>query len=186
MSLKCAYHPEIEASDKCEKCGKVICLECKMVYHETIHHGTGDNSYAYSRRYELCPPCFYDRKIKKYGTTNMIGGIIGIIMISIFVGVSQTMMNPADMPSSFRFVGTLFLIIPILAIVGIVIGVFIYGPIKLKDFKSKREEFWNGIKQVTSVQKEGAAPNFCIECGNKIDPDASICSYCGTPTKQKV
>jgi hypothetical protein len=76
------------------------------------------------------------------------------------------------MPSSFRFVETLFLIIPILAVIGIIIGVFIYGPIKLKDFKSKREEFWKSIKQEPIVQKEGLAPNFCTECGNMIDPDA--------------
>ncbi|MFX1502350.1 MAG: zinc-ribbon domain-containing protein [Promethearchaeota archaeon] len=185
MSLKCVYHPDREASDKCEKCGKVICLECKMVYHETIHHGTGDNSYAYSRQFDLCPPCFYDRKIKKYGTTNMIGGIIGIIFIIIFIGVSQTMMNSPDMPSSFRFVKILLLIIPILMLIGIIIGVFIYGPIKVKDFKSKRGEFWDSIKPMASIQKEEVTPKFCIECGNRIDPDASICSYCGSTIKKK-
>ncbi|MFX0040878.1 MAG: zinc-ribbon domain-containing protein [Promethearchaeota archaeon] len=26
---------------------------------------------------------------------------------------------------------------------------------------------------------------FCIECGNKVDPDASICSYCGATAKKR-
>lgn len=179
MSLKCAYHPEIDASDKCEKCGKVICLECKMVYHETIHSGTGDSSYAYSKRYELCPPCFYDRKIKVHGYQNMIGGTIGIIIIISFIVFTQYLSIGTD------FFSMLFMLIPILAIVCIIISVFIYGPIKLTKFKSKKEEFLNSIQPIASIQKEEAVTNICIECGNRIDPGASICSYCGASTKNR-
>ena len=58
--LNCYYHPGRQASTKCEKCGKVICLECKTVYHETRSTGTGDSRSSYSVRREFCPVCFYD------------------------------------------------------------------------------------------------------------------------------
>ena len=60
MSLKCAYHPEREANTKCEKCGKLICLECKQAF--TTTHGTEDT--RYSVRHEYCQACYYDYKIK--------------------------------------------------------------------------------------------------------------------------
>jgi len=185
MSLKCAYHPGREASEKCEKCGKLICLECKMVYHLTYRSGPGDNSYTYSRRFELCPLCYYDRKINIYGKqAKTVGGatIIGLIILFL---VSLIIFDFGSIiPSIMLIFDIIFLIIPILMILITLYMIFIYGPKKTEDFKSKREEFLNSIKQIVSNQNDTAVGKFCIECGKKIDPDAYICSYCGATAKK--
>ncbi|MFX0022455.1 MAG: B-box zinc finger protein [Candidatus Hermodarchaeota archaeon] len=184
MGLKCAYHPEREASEKCEKCGKLICLECKMVYHLTYQSRTEDNSYAYSRRIELCPLCYYERKINVYGKQGKkvaVGTILGSIMLFV---VSLIMIDfRPGMPSIMLILDIIFLIIPFL-IIGITLYmILIYGPKKSEEFKSKREEFLTSINKIVSNQKKEALGKFCFECGKKIDPNAIICSYCGATAR---
>jgi hypothetical protein len=180
MSLKCVYHPEREASEKCEKCGKLICLECKMAYHLTYHSGTGDNSYSYSRRIELCPLCYYERKITLFGKqSKKIGAGTIIASIMLFV-VSLIMFDfRPGMPSIMLTMDIIFLLIPIIIIAITLYMIFIYSPKKVGEFKIKREDFVNSIKKNLSIQKDKTLGRFCIECGKKIDLDASICSYCG-------
>ncbi|MHA1167878.1 MAG: hypothetical protein ACTSP4_10820 [Candidatus Hodarchaeales archaeon] len=55
-SARCFYHPDREAVEKCEKCGRLICLEDKMVYRTV---GTMDSD---GRRYILCPICYNERQ----------------------------------------------------------------------------------------------------------------------------
>ncbi|MHA1674818.1 MAG: B-box zinc finger protein [Promethearchaeota archaeon] len=46
-NLTCKYHSDREASAKCERCGAMVCLECKNVLrqthssssHSSDHHG---------------------------------------------------------------------------------------------------------------------------------------------------
>ena len=48
-NINCYYHPNRNAIEKCELCGKTICLECKRVYRETRSHGTSDNRSLFPR-----------------------------------------------------------------------------------------------------------------------------------------
>jgi len=168
MSLKCAYHPERDASEKCEKCGKVICLECKMVYHETHRGGTGERSYAYSVRHEYCPVCFYDRKIKTYGPQAKITATIFTIIVLIMIFVI------------FNMMGDYFPLFFLLVIIPLDIYAFVYGPRKLKEFRYKKAEFLNSLTLGQPVKGERLKESFCPECGNKLELNTSVCSYCGS------
>lgn len=171
MSLRCAYHPEREASAKCEKCSKVVCLECKMVYHERHSGGTGNRSYAYSVRREFCPVCFYDRKIKTYGSQAKIGATIFTIITLIMFIVP------------FILTGDFFGIIFLLIMIPIDILVFVYGPRKVKEFEYQKAEFLNSIRDTQSPKEDKILELFCPGCGEKLDPNTSVCSYCGSVIK---
>ncbi|MFX0073652.1 MAG: zinc-ribbon domain-containing protein [Candidatus Hermodarchaeota archaeon] len=180
MSLKCTYHPERDASEKCEKCGKLICLECKMVYHLTYHNGTGNHGYSHSRQFNLCPLCYYNRKINVYGKQSKRVGLATIIGLILLFVISLIMFDfGSSIPSVMLVLDILFLIIPILIIILILYMILIYGPKKVETFKSKRENFLTSINQMVPNHKETPSSKFCAECGKKIDPDALICSYCG-------
>lgn len=172
MSLKCYNHPEREATSKCEKCGNVICPECIMVYRETVHRGTLPH-YVYSQRYEYCPTCFYDKKIKVYGPRNMmVAIIITIFLIIMIVGLQMIFPN------------LIILITLILIIVAINIYTFVSCPIKLKELKKKKTEFLNSVKPSPTIREDRIPSKFCPECGTQVEPDVSVCSYCGFIIKE--
>ena len=181
MSLKCYYHPEREAATKCEKCGKVICVECKMVYHKTVHRGTGDDRYAYSERYEYCPVCYYDTEIKKY--KNYSYGCIGVMIVFIIAEIFMFIPTGLYTPMMF-IVGILLSIGILISIIAFFILRFVYSPKKTAEFNAKKEEFLQSIKTPTITKKEEITTNFCPECGTQVEPDASVCSYCGFIIKE--
>ena len=182
MSLKCYYHPEREAQSKCEKCGKVICVECKMVYHKTVHRGTGDDRYAYSERYEYCPVCYYDTHVKKY--KNYPYPCIGFIIIFIIAAISMTLFTPGIYnPMSFLVITLLSLGI-LISVVAFFYLRFVYSPKKTAEFNAKKEEFLQRTKTPTITKKEEISTKFCPECGTRVEPDASVCSYCGFILKE--
>ncbi len=175
MSLKCHYHPEREAQSKCEKCGRVICVECKMVYHKTVHRGTGDDRYAYSERYEYCPLCYYDTQIKKYKSYSH-----GCIAFAIFFIIAAVFMTGFFNPIIF----TLLSVGIVISLVLFVFLRFVYSPKKTAEFNAKKEEFLQRTKTPTVSKKEEITTKFCPECGTRVEPDASVCSYCGFVIKE--
>ncbi|MFX1573054.1 MAG: hypothetical protein ACFFB0_09915 [Promethearchaeota archaeon] len=78
--MRCFYHPDIEAVSKCEQCGKLLCLQCKKVYHDVRRSGVGESSSSYAVTRELCYECYELLKQRK-----AIGKIIGLI---IFIPVA--------------------------------------------------------------------------------------------------
>ncbi len=185
MSLNCYYHPEREAISKCENCGIILCLECKMVYRRVIRRGTGDSSYTYSERYDYCPICFYDKKIKKHGLGKMIKAIIVTIIIIVMISVVNDLISPF-MGYYFYMMNFFFVTLPLIIMVGFNIYVFIYSPIKLREIKRKKEQILNSLKTITPLGQERVATKFCSECVISIDPEVSFCSYCGTTIKIRV
>ena len=68
------------------------------------------------------------------------------------------------------------LIYPII-IVSLIILFYIYklligGPKKIVKFKIKKYEFLNSLNLPTPV-------TYCYRCGEKLDTDTKICTYCG-------
>ncbi|MHA1585414.1 MAG: hypothetical protein ACTSWL_09175 [Promethearchaeota archaeon] len=53
--IYCFYHPDRKAVDRCENCGKMLCLECKRMDHQV-------KGVSFDERYEstrvLCPECY--------------------------------------------------------------------------------------------------------------------------------
>jgi len=184
MSLKCYFHPEREATSKCEKCGKLICLECKLVYHETYTGGSKDTSYAYSKRYEYCPFCYYETKIKKYKINS-----IGLLCAAITFVFMLVFYITFTLPTGF-FHPTLYIPVIIISI-GIIITTiafffrqFIQTPKKVDEIETKIEEFLKSIGTPINIKEEGVISKFCPECGTTLESGASICSYCGYIIKE--
>lgn len=184
MSLKCAYHPNRNATDKCEKCGKVICPECKMVDRETHYGGTGDSSYAYSTGYDYCPVCFYDKKIRKYSFFNYLGAIIITIGVIVYIIIIMQIFGGfGEWAKTVRIFDMILFSLPIILVVALDINNFIFAPIKArkknKRFTEKKLEFLNSLESAGLLYEEKQMRLHCPECGNKLDPGTSVCSYCG-------
>lgn len=180
MSLKCAYHPERDASTKCEKCGKVICLECKQAF--TTTHGTEDS--RYSVRHEYCQVCYYDYKIKstKYSPIACVFGIIffiiGLIMVNTFISNTDISPSALSIPITIMYAGL---------IISIILSLYlflVYRPKKMAFYEDKKQIFLSGTRKAPSVKEEKPVEKFCSECGSKLEPGESVCSYCGSVIKE--
>jgi len=175
MSLKCVYHPDREASTKCEKCGKLICLECKQTF--TTTHGTEDS--RYSVRHEYCQVCYYDYKIKSAKYTpvvcviSILFFIISLIMINTFI--SNTDFSPEDL-------STPILIMYAGLFISIIVSIYlllVYRPKKIALYENKKQIFLTSTGKSPSSKEAKPIEKFCSECGNKLEPGVSVCSYCG-------
>jgi hypothetical protein len=145
MSFNCAYHPEREAHEKCENCNKIICLECKKVYQFSTRH-------RYAKRYELCTPCYYDRKIKTYKSRNMGFATYMIISAIVVLVLSMTYFDFSDMSGDFRTFDIFFKIFVGSAIAGSILFGFVYTPRKIKECKLKKEEFLKTVQPTEIIQ----------------------------------
>lgn len=170
MSLKCYNHPEVYATTKCEKCHKPICLRCKKNFN--ITHGSGRDKYSTSHVY--CRVCYHNLGTRK-SIPSSLGSLICILPIAIFLVI--TIIIVATFPF-FHFTMVIPIIILSVLLIIVIIGV-IYShstqsPAKLvKLLVSKEDDIRSMNLPVNSQNK------ICQECGNQIDPDASICPYCG-------
>ncbi|MFX1554308.1 MAG: B-box zinc finger protein [Promethearchaeota archaeon] len=181
MSLKCAYHPDREAITKCEKCGKLICVECKTVVHDT--HIGKDSSY--STRHEICVACKYDREISHFGFGfSVIPFLMIIAFLLIFIGIT-TYAN-INMPH-FNLIA-----LPIIGTIALVIisAYFIYWmTVKRKrgilKAKIEKEEYLKKLIQLPSKKDDTPSKMFCPECGGEISSDDIICSHCGSTIKDE-
>ena len=125
MALRCAYHPEREASAKCRKCGKVICLECLI-------------------KQKYCQLCYYDIKIKEYGRSTMTSTACIVTILTGFLIMILSLASRPDMNTMGVISISMWAIIPIacFSIYG-----FIYSPIvRARPFKEKKEQFLNSLK----------------------------------------
>jgi hypothetical protein len=166
MTFKCYYHPDREASVKCEICGKLVCLECRMYLKKM--QGTGNSRTVI--RYEVCPLCYYNKMDKGYGKRAKLFALGFTIPLIIFIAISLILID-----------------VPFIAIFGIAtiailwIYAFYYAPKKRVEFRKKREFFLQGLETYNSKKRE--LERRCTNCGAKVDPNASICSYCGEDLK---
>ena len=154
--LNCYYHPERNAIAECEKCGKSICLECNMIFREKNGH-------------DYCIVCYYDKKIKRYSTSRIMKELTFFILV--LVSIIAILFTSRNFQPTFSI-----LIYPII-IVSLIILFYIYmsligGPKKIAKFKTKKYKFLNSLNLPSPVI-------YCPECGEKLDTDTQICTYCG-------
>jgi len=107
---KCKYHVNQDAISKCELCGALLCLECKII-HRTVGNSTGTSSSM-----EICPECNVDLANK--GKNPLFFIIAGITLVFITVMVVFMMMATIadneeygmDTPIGFMVI---FIIVPV-------------------------------------------------------------------------
>lgn len=147
MSLNCYYHPKREANTECENCGKSICVLCKMVFHKYERIGTRQY-----KRHEYCPICFYDKSIKKISVHAIL---IALGFTTFFSVILILIIFPlGEMLSSKYGISFLFpIIISVLPIIGANIYAFIYVPIKIKGFKTKKKRFLKSINRSAIIKE---------------------------------
>ncbi|NHI94041.1 MAG: zinc-ribbon domain-containing protein [Candidatus Lokiarchaeota archaeon] len=204
MTVNCYYHPDREAINKCENCGKLLCVECKQVLHRTYSRGSYSSqgryshSHYYSINYDLCPECYYDAQI---AATSPKMCIISFVILAVFASIMMGMMIGVDVminsitPGFSNFsmpTPGMFIFIPILIIVvgGVIIFyiAFISYPKKRQQFISEKEEFLKsiGLENYNPPRTESSGSeyqinnvNICPNCGEKIEPDDKFCNECG-------
>jgi len=193
----CNYHPERTAVEKCERCGKLICLECKMVYHETrsigrrpssglqSSFGSSTRRSYYDTRYEVCPVCFYElqeegvakSKAPMYMGVGFLGFFVLIIVLFFIPFYSIVNEVPSSRGSAFS---TMFIVIPIimLLIPGSILFFIIYkmvvtDPKTSNEAKAKKEEFLRSVGQ-----RSGFTGSSRLSSSKK-HKASGFCSYCG-------
>ena len=169
MSLKCYYHPEREAQSKCEKCGKLICLECKKAFN--ITHGASKGSY--STRHEYCQVCYFNHmSLSVYKTSRIC--FITIIINIIFLVVTNVISDSVEGYNN----PIPFFLIPFLIVLSIAfIFSIIHGAKKREKIRDQKNGFLLNLKK--SSRKKGVKIPICKKCGKQVDLNALICPYCG-------
>lgn len=173
MSVKCNYHPEREATTKCEKCGKFICLECRTAIHR--YHGTTDSSY--STRHEICIPCYYDTKLERYSfnlrPTYICFGVL-VIGILIFLILDQTIGLHFDNSPIGPFTIVMFFIS----------GVFLI--LLILFFRNKKRVpviYAELTRQKKHWLSTGKTDRICPNCGNNVEVGIYRCPSCSSKIK---
>ena len=100
-SFHCHYHPNREATEKCEICNEMICLEC--VRSLEIRQNRGRSSYTYTKK--VCPICYDDYYINQGPGQNIVGVIFPIFFIIVAASLVSSFENiPDDLPIVLFFV----------------------------------------------------------------------------------
>lgn len=95
-------------------------------------------------------------------------------MLNTFM--SQTGTAAGDMSIPLTIIG-IGLTISIIAFFYVVL---VYRPKKMALYEDKKRIFLSDTRKAPSVKEEKPVEKFCSECGNKLEPDVSVCSYCGS------
>ncbi len=199
VNIKCIYHPKRDAITKCEACQKTVCVECKMVYQQrhtySSNVGGHHHHHSYYTRHELCPPCYYDRRIKavkspaKYCIIlfGLIFTIIAASMVSFALEFVSSWNASTSMPGPdiFPIFAGIFVIVGVgLMIFGIVN--VITGPKRVSDLEKKKQDFLTNLPSMkqaeqptTQPSKQASRKNYCPQCGERIVPEEKICHECG-------
>ncbi|MFX1389820.1 MAG: hypothetical protein ACFE9Z_07165 [Promethearchaeota archaeon] len=161
-NLKCAYHPNVNASGKCQKCGKLVCLECKI---EKFKHNV---------RHEWCKKCNIDDEMKTFVDKSSTRCLVMITIIYLVLvpftilpivsgGITAFL---ALIPAGFLIVFTILAYYHQLRFI----------PTKRKQLELKMKNYLDGIK-------EDQLLILCRECGSRIERSVVICPNCGSNLK---
>ena len=141
-AFSCKYHPDREAVTKCEKCGVMICLECKSIYRrQSSHHHSAHHRHRYSaQRYELCPECYSNQIDTAF---NPICIVLPLIFIIFFISTASSMFSNSSFGAPTGF-SAMFIIVPIIMICLLLYRYFIEGPQKKEEARRRKDQAIHG------------------------------------------
>ncbi len=200
--VTCYYHPEVVATDKCDRCRRPICLNDVMKYEKRYRTGSGTSHHhhhSYSVIYTYCPLCYADVVEKEYSIAANIFklgvAVFAFFFILIFFNIFGTFFSGFGGVFPFMFFfPVIFMLVPIIIILIIVYDVAVVGPRKLKVAQQTRANFLRSLNRSSSiaVEKEPLTINqqsisnlVCFECGAPLEPTDKFCPNCGDPTDEE-
>lgn len=201
-NITCYYHPNRNAIEKCELCGKTICLDCKRVYRETRSSGTSNSSSYYSIKYEYCPVCYHQSIINSArGTKSVLFCMVPFISIFVFIGIGLFLsgFSTGDFgpPPIFLWVfGAFFGGFPLLIIIGLIYTAFVTTPKKVEQSKMDLDRFLAEVGMSDNITYEDPSyyknsykklkgTIYCNQCGSKLEAGDSFCNVCGDSTRDE-
>ena len=95
---RCFYHPNSIAVEKCENCGKLICLKCKRTRKAVHSYSIGTSGYIF------CPACY--QTVDKRSRKLRIIAYLLIVVVgvgSIFLIIWLATMASSNMPTLPEF-----------------------------------------------------------------------------------
>lgn len=199
---KCYYHQERDAVSHCEKCGRLMCVECKRIYRRRRTTGSGEYSHTYTERYEYCPICKYTMD-EKYSSSQYIGLVcfFPIWIITLFI-----MPWAGSFFILFDLVKGLFLLIGFFGLGYGIYGVVVKGPQLKQEAIDKRNQFMQevGLSNVYNREqpREISRPKdekpyfdsviqekntfYYAQCGSLLNKRMKFCPSCGDTTADEL
>ncbi len=194
----CFYHSDRQAVEKCERCGRLLCLEDKIKKNYTRNEGTSEHSNYVHYSVILCPLCDINQELKtRKNMLNPLGlifasffviipFIVGMIFIGISLNVINSELNPPQSPFSWihqsgpNYFLILFMIPFLLAGIGfgIIVPLFIIkkalseikqNPTKIEELQQRKRTF---IHSMTSKEALNLFEN-------SLEDNIITCFQCG-------
>ncbi|MFX1255784.1 MAG: zinc ribbon domain-containing protein [Promethearchaeota archaeon] len=198
-SAICDFHPDRAAVDKCEECGKRICLDCKKVYRGTNPKGGFFNSNFSQKnrsevRYVLCPHCYYQTVVKSKSDIDLTGlWIVGFIAAFFIMIIGLFSFLGIFSASSWLFGFFLLFFLISLVMVSFVFIVPLISQYRSSsksvndatlDYNAFLNDLEMGIEPTSShsshYENYGAPRQFCRNCGKELSIEDNFCSRCGS------
>jgi hypothetical protein len=179
--IKCYYHKNRTAVDKCEECGKYLCVECKQNISHAHTRSSGKTSSTYYTHHILCPDCAVQDIGKQ---NNPIGGVFTCLIFIIFVIVVTSVSSSDGFGIPPFFIGWL-------AFMGIILlcSMLYKFAIKAPEEKKKAVEIQKKAHQALKISKDDEKKDdevkkeqialYCKFCGAPIDENSQSCKFCG-------
>jgi hypothetical protein len=155
-NLKCAYHPNVNASGKCEKCGKFICLQCKV------------ENYVNDLKKEYCKKCDLENQMKTLVNNSSKSCIVMIIII--YVVLIPLIILPIILTS---------ILLSLIPATFLILFTFLFYRHQYHLIPTKRKVINMKIAEFLEKIKEDQLLILCQECGSRIEHSGSICPKCG-------
>ena len=162
-NLKCDYHPNVKASGKCEKCGKLICLQCKV---ENLVNGL---------KKEYCKKCDLENQMKTFVNNSSKSCVVMIIIIYVVL-----------IPLTILPIILTNILLSLIPATFLIVFTFLFYRHQYHLIPTKRKVINMKIAEFLEKIKEDQLLIICRECGSRIEHSKVICSKCGANLREKV
>jgi len=197
--VNCAYHPGREAIAKCENCHKMLCVACRTVdtiqHSSTSHHMDHSHTTYWATQHEVCPECYYDRRIHSSRVPYIVMIGFGIFFAVMAFGMLNLMSDfgGSSIPDFVKIMPILFGLIGIGISLGGVYTIFVKVPRIKAEAQEKKQEFLDSVTRyvpgqvvqkvvpqtITSPIINPQAPRICQHCGSENITTNEFCGKCG-------
>ena len=154
-SLPCAYHPDKEATTKCFRCNKNICIDDKILYD--------DNTYDYGMIRDSCIPCYAILTEKDF--EGKFSFYVSIFFLIVWILVTTLIFWP--------------LLIISVALVYIIVNSRKQKRQAVEDSKVRLNEFFETLDPKQKQIFHSIYDISCAQCGTVLNPSDIYCRTCG-------